>query len=174
MEDTVTTTENMAKTILDTINYIFHNLFSSLDNNIYETLDNLAFVNTNVLHDNFFERIFGTNSNNGLLVIANSLLVAFALYYCFKLLYANFASVQIESPYQFIFKLLIFAVSINCSYFICEKLIDINSLISSAIQEVGNGIFHQDVSFSSFIQNINSIISVEEESFLLFSFDGLL
>ena len=174
MEDTVTTTENMAKTILDTINYIFHNLFSSLDNNIYETLDNLAFVNTNVLHDNFFERIFGTNSNNGLLVIANSLLVAFALYYCFKLLYANFASVQIESPYQFIFKLLIFAVSINCSYFICEKLIDINSLISSAIQEVGNGIFHQDVSFSSFIQNINSIISVEEESFNLFSFDGLL
>lgn len=174
MEDTVTTTENMAKTILDTINYIFHNFFSSLDNNIYGTLDNLAFVNTNVLHDNFFERIFGTNANNGLLVIANSLLVAFALYYCFKLLYANFTLIQIESPYQFIFKLLIFAISVNCSYFICEKLIDINSLISSAIREVGSGVFQQNVSFSSFIQNINSIISVEEESFNLFSFDGLL
>lgn len=174
MEDTLTNTENISKTILDTINYIFHNLFSSIDNNVYRTLDNLAFIDTDILHDHFFEKIFGTNSNSGLLVIANSLLVAFALYYCFKLLYANFSSIQIESPYQFVFKLLIFALSINCSYFICEKLVDINSLISSAIREVGSGIFHQNVSFSSFIQNINSIISVEEEGFNLFSFDGLL
>jgi hypothetical protein len=108
------------------------------------------------------------------LLIANSLLIAFSLYYCFKLLYSNFVSTQIESPYQFIFKLLIFGISINCSYFICEKLIYINSLISSSIREIGENIFNQNISFSSFIQNLNSVISVEETSFNLFSFDGLL
>lgn len=172
-EDLSNTTD-LTQSILNTINQIFSNLFSSIDNSLYGSLDDLAFINTDILHDTFFEKIFGTNSTNGLLLIANSLLIAFALYYCFKLLYANFVSIQIESPYQFIFKLIIFGITINCSYFICEKLIYINSLISSSIRQIGENIFHQSISFSSFIQNLNSVISVEENSFNLFSFDGLL
>ena len=42
------------------------------------------------------------------------------------------------------------------------------------IQEIGENIFHQNISFSSLVQNLNSVISVEESSFNLFSFDGLL
>jgi len=174
LEDTLVDTQNITQTILDTINFIFHNLFSSIDNSIYSVLDDLAFINIDILNDSFFEKIFGTSSANGLLLIANSLLIAFTLYYCFKLLYSNFVSIQIESPYQFIFKLLIFGISINCSYFICEKLIYINSLISSSIREIGENIFHQNISFSSFIQNLNSVISIEKNTFNLFSFDGLL
>lgn len=174
MDSTLSNTENITQTILNTINSIFNNLFSSLDNSMYGVLDDLAFINTDILKDTFFEKIFGTSSMNGLLLIANSLLIAFALYYCFRLLYSNFVSIQIENPYQFIFKLLIFGVTINCSYFICEKLVDINSLISSSIREIGENIFHQNISFSAFIQNLNSVISVDEVNFNLFSFDGLL
>lgn len=172
-ENLVSTTD-LTQTILDTINQIFTNLFSSIDNSMYGILDDLAFINIDILSDTFFEKIFGTNSTNGLLLIANSLLVAFALYYCFKLLYANFVSIQIENPYQFIFKLIIFGIAINCSYFICEKIIYINSLISSSIREIGENIFGQSISFSTFIQNLNSVISIEENTFNLFSFDGLL
>lgn len=174
LRENLVTTPDLTQTILDTINQIFSNLFSSIDNSMYGILDDLAFINTDILHDTFFEKIFGTNSTNGLLLIANSLLVAFTLYYCFKLLYSNFVSIQIESPYQFIFKLIIFGIVINCSYFICEKLIYINSLISSSIREIGENIFNQSISFSTFIQSFNSIISVEENIFNLFSFDGLL
>lgn len=171
---TTTNTENLTQTILDTINNIFNNLFSSIDNSMYAILDDLAFINTDILNDTFFEKIFGTNSSNGLLLIANSLFIGFALYYCFKLLYSNFVSIQIESPYQFIFKLLIMGIAINCSYFICSKIIEINSLISSAIREIGKNIFNQNISFSNLIQNLNSVISVEKNTFNLFSFDGLL
>ena len=174
MEDTITNTENISQTILNTINNIFSQLFSSIDNNIYGILDDFAFINTDIFHDTFFEKIFGTSSTNGLLLIANSLLIAFSLYYCFKLLYSNFASIQIENPYQFVFKLLIFGISINCSYFICEKFVYLNSILSSSIREIGENIFNQNISFSSFIQNLNSVISVNEENFNLFSFDGLL
>lgn len=174
MENTLTNTENLSQTIIDIINNLFSGLFSSLDNSMYSTLDDLAFIDTDIFYDSFFEKIFGTNSTNGLLLIANSLLIAFSLYYCFKLLYSNFSAIQIENPYQFIFKLLIFGIAINCSYFICEKFVYINSLISSSIREIGENIFNQNISFSSFIQNLNSVISVNEESFNLFSFDGLL
>lgn len=172
--ENLSNTTDLTQTILNTINQIFSSLFSSIDNSMYGTLDDLAFINTNILQDSFFEKIFGTNSTNGLLLIANSLLVAFTLYYCFKLLYANFVSIQVESPYQFIFKLIIFGITINFSYFICEKLIYINYLISSSIREIGENIFGQSISFSTFIQNLNSVISVEENSFNLFSVDGLL
>ena len=141
---------------------------------MYGVLDDLAFIDTDILNDTFFEKIFGTNSTNGILLIANSLLIAFALYYCFKLLYANFISIQIESPYQFVFKLLIFGICINYSYFICKNLIEINSLLSTSIRAIGENIFGQPISFSSFIQNLNSIIFVYENSFNIFSFDGLL
>lgn len=174
MEDNLANVENLTQTILDTINQIFSNLFSSIDNSLYGTLDDLAFINVDILNNTYFEKIFGTNSTNGLLLIANSLLIAFTLYYCFKLLYANFVSIQIESPYQFIFKLIIFGIIINYSYFICEKFIYINSLISSSIREIGENIFHQSISFSTFIENLNSIISVEKDNFNLFSFDGIL
>lgn len=172
--ETMINSPNLTQTILNTVNEIFSNLFSSIDNSMYGLLDDLAFINTDILHDTFFEKIFGTNSTNGLLLIANSLLMAFTLYYCFKLLYANFVSIQIESPYQFIFKLIIFGIAINNSYFICEKFIYINSLISSSIQEIGQNIFKQSVCFSNLIQNLNFVISVEENVFNLFSFDGLL
>ena len=87
MDDSLlTNSQNISQVIIDTINQIFSNLFSSIDNSMYGNLDNLAFINTDILHDSFFEKIFGTNSTNGLLLVANSLLIAFVLYYCFKLL----------------------------------------------------------------------------------------
>lgn len=173
MEETISN-NNVTQVILDTINTLFQNLFSSIDNNIYSTLDDLVFINTDILNDTFFQKIFGTNSSNGLLLIVNSLLIGFALYYCFKLLYANFTSSQIERPYQFVFKLLLIGIVINCSFFVCERLIYINSLISSSIREVGEIILHKNISFSNLVQSFNSTIFINEVGFNLFSFDGLI
>lgn len=69
---------------------------------------------------------------------------------------------------------MIFGISINCSYIICKQLLYINSILSSSIREIGEALFHQSISFSSLIQNLNSIISVDALDFNLFSFDGLL
>lgn len=173
MED-LTNNTNLSQTIIDTINQIFNQLFSSIDNNIYSTLDHLVFIDSKILQDSLFEKIFGTTTSNGLLLIANSLLIAFALFYCFKLLYSNFTGISIEQPYQFIFKLLLVAIIMNSSYFICERFVYLNSLISSSICELGASLFQKTISFSSLVQNLNSIISVGESSLNIFSFDGLL
>lgn len=174
MGETLNNTQNIAQIILNTINTLFNSLFSSIDNSIYLALDDLAFIDIDILSDHSFLNIFGSNSTSGILLIANSLLIAFMIYYCFKLIYSNFTSSQIESPYQFVFKFLIFGILINFSFFICEYFIYINSLISSSIREIGEEIFHQSISFSSLVQNLNSIISIKENQFNLFSFDGIM
>ena len=165
---------NITQTIIDTINSIFNNLFSSIDNNLYSILDKLLFINEDILKESFLENLLGNSFSKSLLIIANSLLFGFSLYYCFKLLFSHFTYVEIEKPYQFIFKLLIFGICINFSYFIVEEILYINYLISSSICEIGKNIFNINISFSNLILELNSIISIEQSSFNIFSVDGLI
>ena len=167
-------TTNISQVIIDTINNLLNTLFSSIDNSVYETLDNLAFIDTDIFNNSFFEKTFGSGSNNGLLMIANSLLLAVCLYYCFKLMYAHFTGIQIERPYQFVFKLLIFGIFLNCSFYICQTFIYFNSLISGAIREVGESILGETISFSALIENLNSVVGSTVAEVNVFSFDGLL
>ena len=109
MEQSVSLTD----TIIQTINSIFQTLFSSIDNSVYSILDNLTFINSSILNDSLFENLFGTNSSNGILLIANSLLIGFSIYYAIRLLYSYYMNLQVERPYQFIFKLLIFGIIMN-------------------------------------------------------------
>lgn len=166
--------ENITQTIIDTINSIFNTLFSSIDNNLYSILDKLLFINEDILKESFLEHLLGNSFSKSLLIVANSLLFGFSLYYCFRLLFSHLSYVELEKPYHFIFKLLIFGICINSSYFICEKIVTLNSLISSSICEVGKNVFHMNISFSSLILELNSIISVEQTSFNIFSVDGLI
>lgn len=164
---------NLTTSIIETINSIFETLFSSIDTTIYSVLDELTFIDKNILNNSIFQKIFGSTGNNGLLVIANSLLVGFSIYYAIRLIYSYYMNLQIERPYQFIFKLLIFGIVMNCSYFICNQFIQINSFISDAIRTVGSNIFGHDISFSELINKLN-YLSIKEKEFNIFSFDGLI
>ncbi len=165
--------QNISYIIFNTINNLINNLLSSIDITLYEILDELVFVDNNILKISFFEKILGTSSTNGLLLIANSLLVAFVIYYSAKLAYSNYTSQPIESPHHFILKLLILGICINSSYFICDQLLNINSLLSSSIQELGQSIFNTSISFSKLIEKLNIDIYSSSVDFNIFSFDGL-
>lgn len=165
---------NVTEVIIKTINSLFDNLFSSIDNNLYNILDDITFINSNILKDNLFLNIFGTNSQNGILLIANSLIVGIVLYYLFKLLYSHFLSIEIEKPIQFLFKLIIFTIIINCSFFICEQLITINSYISSSIREIGETLFKVNISFTELVKKLNSVINISSSNFNAFSLDGII
>ncbi len=51
---------------------------------------------------------------------------------------------------------------------------NINYLISASIQEIGKSITGNEITFSSLISNINSNLSIEDNSLNIFSLDGLL
>ena len=92
---------NITQTIIDTINTIFENLFSSIDNNLYSVLDDITFISSDILDDKNFENIFGTQSSNGILLIANSLLLAFILYYAIKYLLSHLTFSRCRTTIKF-------------------------------------------------------------------------
>jgi len=165
---------SLTSTIIKKINSIFNTLFSSIDNSIYQILDELTFIDSSILNDSLFQKLFGTSTSNGLLLIANSLLFGFSIYYAIRLIYSYYMNLQVERPYQFIFKLLIFGIIMNGSYFICEQFLTLNNYLSEAIRNVGNYILGHQISFSELINQLNSIISIGETEFTIFSFDGLI
>lgn len=165
---------NITQTIIDTINSIFEMLFSSIDNNLYSVLDDITFVDSGILHDNNFENLFGTSSANGILLIANSFLLGFILYYSARFLMAHFTYTQTEAPFGFLLKLVLFGIGMNFSFFIVGFIIDINSYVSLAICELGKGLFGKEICFSELITTINNNIAVDTNSLNIFSLDGLL
>ena len=165
---------NVTQTIISTINNIFEQLFSSIDNNLYSTFDKITFINSDILKDNYFRNIFGTSTTNGILLIANSLLIAIIIYFAIKYFLAHFTYSKIESPKQFIFKLIIFGICMNFSYFLLEKFLDFFYDISLSIQNIGESIFQKNISFSTLINTINSTIYIGGTSINIFSVNGLL
>ena len=165
---------NMSEIVINTINSIFSNLFTSIDTKLYEVLDDLTFINSNILNDKYFGKIFGTSATNGILLISNSLLIAFILYFAVKYLTSNFTLSRTENPIQFIFKLIIFGIAMNSSYFIIGQILDINSNISTIIRSIGEDLFNQDICFSNLITAINSNLEISAESLNVFSVDGII
>ena len=60
--------------ISDTINSIFSNLFSSIDNNLYLILDDITFISSDIMNDSHFGKILGTETTVGIILICNSLI----------------------------------------------------------------------------------------------------
>ena len=165
---------NMSQVVIDTINTIFQNIFKSIDTNLYKILDELTFIDSDILQDKYFGKILGTSASNGILLIANALLIGFVLYYSSKYLTSNFTFSKIENPVQFIFKLIIFGITMNSSYFIIQQILDINSNISDAIRSIGEDLFSQKICFSNLITSINNNLNMTSEGLNVFSVDGII
>lgn len=130
-----------SNTILSTINELFSSLFSSIDSSIYSALDEISFIDNGILNSSYLERIFGTSSSTGILLIANALLIGFVLYFAARYLLSSFAIVEAQNPHQFILKLILVGIFMNCSFFLCEQIININSFISIAIRDIRKRFF---------------------------------
>ena len=165
---------NVTETIINTINTIFEKLFSSIDNNLYSVLDNITFISLDILNDKNFEKIFGTSTTNGILLISNSLLIGIILYYGIKLLLANFTYTQIELPNQFIFKLIIFGICMNSSYFVIGQIIGFMSNITQAIRDLGQDLFGKNIGFQELITTINNTATINTSTINIFSIEGLI
>lgn len=164
---------NITSIISNSINYMFNNIISSIDNSLYLALDDFTFINSNILNDEYFYNILGTSSSNGILLVANALIAGYLIYYSIKLVLSRLELTQIEKPFQFIFKLLLCAICMNFSFFICDELIYFISLISSSIRYIGENLFNTQICFSNLISRLNNVIS-SSDNLNIFSIDGII
>lgn len=168
MESSLTTS------IIDSINNIFSNIFSSVDNGIYELLDEIVFIDTSITNKTNFVKLFGTSPSSGILLVCNSLILGIFIFYLANLLFSHLTYSKVQPPLAFIFKMIIFVILMNNSLWICRQIINIISLISGSIREIGGNLFNEDISFMNFMQKINDKIYTSKDTSLdVTSFDGI-
>lgn len=165
---------NMPQNVMQTINTLFSNFFSSFDTNIYSILDDIIFINPDTLNDSFIHNILGSSPSSGLILICNSLLFGFILYYIISLILSHLVLTKIQSPYQFVCKLIIISILINYTENICSFLLELNSNISWCIRSIGESLFNSEICFSSLERKINYFISDATYEFNIFSIQGFL
>ena len=151
---------------------MFSNLLSSINENMYDWLDKLVFIDSGITKSLSF--VIGKNSYSGINLICNSLIYGFILYYAISYLLSHITFSQVERPFQFIFKLLLCAIALNASELICSSIIFICSHIAEMICELGDYLFNFNISFASLVDDVLPKEYFTSNSFSLFSFDGII
>lgn len=160
---------NLTNSIMQSINEIFSNIFSSIDNNIYEILDKITFIDTGIIEKENFIKLL---CENGILLVCNALVLGIVIFYVCSYLFSHITYSKVQSPMQFLFKSIIFVAIMNSSYWICTQIISINSLVTEAICDIGKSLFGEDISFINFITKINDSIYLSDIDVI--SFNGII
>ena len=89
MSGDITSNEiNIVETVQETINTLCSTLFDSIKNIIFPLLDDIVFIDNDIVESTYMEKLFGTSITSGTLILANCFLTAFVLYYSIRLLFS--------------------------------------------------------------------------------------
>jgi hypothetical protein len=158
--------------IISSLNLISEKLFKSVEGEVYTTLDKIVNISPDILKSDPLKNIIFENKVNGIIVIANSLMMLYITYYMFTQLMSLYNGNTTENIYTFIIKLIVVFILVNNSYFISELVLDITSEITYSIETYGEDISGQDISFSNLKEKILSIKDFMKNDLL--SLDGLI
>ncbi len=158
--------------ILNTLNTVSEKLFKSVEGEVYKTLDDIVMIGKDILEKEPLKNIFFENKVNGIIIIANSLLLFYFIYYIFNILLSLYNGNKVENVYTFVIKMLVVTIIVNNSYYIIEQFLNLIELLSLSINEYCKSLIGQEVSFSSLKEAILSIKDFMKNDFL--SLDGLI
>lgn len=134
MEETaeiVTNEVNIIEVVKETINSLCNSLFDSINNTVFPLLDDIVFIDSDIINSSNMQNLLGTSISSGVLILANSLLFAFVLYYAVRLLLSHFTGNSVDPPYKFFIKAILVAIIMNSSLSLCSFLVDSTSQITS-------------------------------------------
>lgn len=158
--------------VLNNLNLISETLFKSVEGEVYTTLDKIVNISPDLLKLEPLKNLFFESKINGVIIIANSLLMFYITYYMFSQLLSLYNGNAAENVYIFIVKLVVISVVINNSYYICNLILEVTNEVSVAVETYGREISNQEITFENLKEKILSIKDFMKNDFL--SLDGLI
>ncbi len=161
-----------AQDILNNLDIIAEKLFRSVETQVFKTLDDIVLIGTNILKVEPLKNVFYHDKINGLIMIANSLILFFIIYNILINLISMYNGNKICNMYSFIIRIVFVTIIVNSSYFICEQILNIVELFSNSIDIFSKQLAGQSVNFVNLKE---AIISIED--FMktdLISLDGII
>lgn len=158
--------------IINSLNLLSEKLFKSVEGEVYLVLDKIVNITPDILKTEPLKNMFFENKVNGMILIANALMMFYITYYMFTQLISLYNGNKAENIYVFIIKLIIIFILVNNSYFICELILNITNEFTNVVQIFGEEISKEEITFTNLKEKILSIKDFMKNDFL--SLDGLI
>ena len=143
--------------LLESLNVIIEKFLSSIEGQVFDILDKITLVGPDILKSEPLKYIFFENKINGIIIIANSLVLLYACYYIFNRVLSMYNGTDVESVNNFIFKIVLITLLVNNSYYICEEILNINNIFSECVDTFSKDIVKSEVNFTAFKKEIISL-----------------
>ena len=158
--------------ILDNVNLISEKLFKSVEEQVYKVLDDLVVIGPDILKEEPLKNICYTDGVNGIVIIANALILFYAIYFVFNQIINLYNGKSVENVYKFVIKIVLVGIVVNFSYYICEEILNFFYLLSDCVDLFCKEVTDTKICFVSLKEVIINI-----EDFLdndLLSLNGLI
>lgn len=146
-----------AQQFFNNINIIAEKIFKSVETQVFKTLDEIVLIGTDILKNEPLKNIFYDNSNNGIIIIANSLILFFIINYVLTNLISMYNGNKISNMYTFIIRIVFVVLLVNSSYYICEQILNLFELFTNSIDLFSSDIINKNVNFENLKEVIISI-----------------
>lgn len=155
--------------IISNLNSVFEKMFKSIEGEVYEVLDNIMVIKSDILSIEPIDKII---SSSGFILIANSIILFLVVYYTFTVLISMYNGNKSENVYHLIIKLILVGILVNNSYFLIEQILNLNESLTLGVESLCKDLAGKKVCFNSMKESILSIKDFMKTDFL--SLDGLI
>lgn len=152
--------------LLNSFNTVSEKLFKSIESEVFCQIDNIVNITPKIFIEEPLKNIFFQNKINALIIIANSLILFYVIYFIVSKIIAVYNGNKSDTVYIFIIKLVIVTVLVNSSYFICEEIINLNNLFTNCIDGFMEDITGKLVTFENLKENVIKIEDLVESDML--------
>jgi len=119
--------------VLDNVNLISEKLFKSVEEEVFKVLDDLVVIGPKILENEPLKNICYSDKINGIIVIANALILFYFVYFAFNQIINLYNGKSVENVYKFIIKIILIGIVVNFSYYICEEILNFFKLLSDCV-----------------------------------------
>lgn len=158
--------------VITNLNYLLEKIFKSIESEVFKIIDKLINIGPDILNQEPLNNIIFENKINGIIIIANGLIMFFVIYYAFKQLISIYNGNKIESIYMFIIRIIIVCILVNFSYYICKEILEAFSKLSETIDVYAYDVINKQVTFENLKNNIISIEGILNDD--LISLNGII
>jgi len=162
----------MSDNILNSVNILIEKIYKSVEENVYELLDKLVDISPDILKNEPLRYIFDDSEKEGMIFIATSLVLFYVVQYIFLKFVSMYNGKNPENIFKFILRLIICVTLTSCSNYICETVLEINSLFTDLIASLGENITGEELSFNALKEVIVDLEKYMGEDCI--SLDGLI
>lgn len=149
--------------ILESLNLLIEKFLSSIEGQVFAILDKITLIEPDILKNEPLKHIFFENKVNGIIIIANALILFYACYYIFTRILSMYNGAEVESVNNFVFKIIIIVLLVNNSYYICNEILTINSTFCECVDIFSKDVVKHEVNFNELKNEIVSLKSVVED-----------